>query len=600
VTLFLDLETRSHANLRDVGVYRYVEDPDFAILFAAWAVDDGPVQVTEDWRSIPGLFDPAVVKCAHNAAFERVCLTRAVPGIDWLDPEEWRDTLALAALAGYPLGLDDLASALGVGGKDSAGKNLIRLFSTPRRDGTWNDATTHPEQWQAYQAYCAQDVEVLRAVNAKLGDWPADEHAVWCADQRINDRGVAIDRAMARAARSAAELNGAAQRADVTLLSGVANPASQPQMMAWLDGVVPNLQAVTVTEALAGESLDPVQREVLSLRQDLALSASAKYTAALATVSRDGRIRGSFRYGGAHTGRWAGRGVQLHNLPRAAFDSETEAAAVRCDLAAGLGASALDLKRSIRSLFVGPFTVADYSAIEARVLAWLAGEAWSLEAFRAGRDIYAETALRMGGLSRQQGKVATLALGYAGGVGALRVMGAEGSDAELERMRDVWRMANPRTVGLWARLGAALEGEGGVVGEHLQVTRAGTTLRVRLPSGRALYYRGLRWDTYTVDGERRTGWRYNDPRRPGMRVGTYAGRLCENVTQAVARDLLAGALVRLDRAGWPVVAHVHDEVVVDGLRDVTELTGLLCAGEPWSQGLPLAAEGFVTERYRKA
>lgn len=605
--LYIDIETRSRTDLKKLGVYKYTEDPDFSILMAGWS-DGGPVQVAlghDEILAIPGLLDPAVLKVAHNAQFERVSL--GVLAESLREPEQWLDTQALAAEYGYPVSLEACAKALGVAEKDEAGKKLIKLFTQPNRDGSWNDATTHPMEWLDFITYCEQDVETMIEIHEKLGDWPTDtERRLWCADQRINDRGMKIDLELCRIAAETVDANKEVDGAEFTRLTGVDNPRSVPQVMAWCKEVgldLPNLRAETLEAVLEDPDTDPLHRQALELRQDLALAAGGKFTAALEVVSPDCRIRGGFRFFGAHTGRWSGQRVQPQNLPRATVD-EPEAAIL--DLKMGLGADSQTLKALVRSMFIGPLSVVDYAAIEARVVAWLANEEWALEAFRAGRDIYVETANRMSTpstkLTRFQGKVAVLALGYNGGVNSLRAMGAEGDNDTLQRLVNVWRRANPRIVKLWEIMQDAVD-TGGRVGPHIKITRRGDTVKMHLPSGRAIHYHGMKWERYVVVDEqgrkiRKEGYRYNDPKRGGARIGTYGGRLTENATQAVARDIMAEALIRLDEAGYPVVGHVHDEILVES-TELDEITRIMTEVPRWGRGLPIDGEGFVTERYRK-
>jgi DNA polymerase len=405
----------------------------------------------------------------------------------------------------------------------------------------------------------------------------------------INDRGIPMDVELARAARNAASANQARDTYEVRKITGVQNPNSNPQLMAWFNTprkVLPNLQAATVERMLENDMLLTAdQRRVLELRQELALVASKKYTAALAAVNADGRLRGQFRFFGAHTGRWSGRGVQMHNLPREHLDNDADVEMAIADLKAGRGADALTLKALVRPMFLGPMVVSDYSAIEARVLAWLAGEDWVLEAFRAGRDIYVETAERMGGLTRTQGKVAVLALGYNGAVGSLRAMGAHGDDEELVRLVRQWRRANPSIQRFWYKLEDIFR-DGGRV-RRIKVTCHGADRHILLPSGRELRYHGVK----STDG--RLSFQ-----SPSGRVGTYGGSLTENVTQAVARDLLAHSVMRMEEEGLQVLGHVHDEVLVQG-DDLDLVTKLMCETPDWAYGLPVGAEGFVTSRYRK-
>lgn len=604
---YVDIETRSRQNLKEVGVYRYTECRDFRILMASWAIDDGPINTTVGQKAVLALsqlLNPKYEKVAHNAQFERVCFSRAY-GNGWLDPHEWRDTQSLAYEYGHPGSLNGVARALGAPPKDDAGEKLIRLFCIPHK-GVFYDEKTHPMEWLDFIAYCEQDVDTLREVDRRVGDWPTpDERRFWESDQRVNDRGLPIDVEMAREAERASIANTQDMMRESIILTGLQNPNSVQQLGRWLTQQkhpLPNLRAETVELALAGE-LPPNVRRVLELRQDLALAAASKFTTALATVSPDGRVRGGFRFFGAHTGRWSGRGFQPQNMPRASFKTEEEATAAILDLKLGLGADQQNLKKLVRALIVGPFTVVDYAAIEARVIAWLAGELWALDAFQSGRDIYAETAERMGGLTRAQGKIAVLALGYNGGINSLRAMGAVGDDEELQMLVTTWRRANRRIVGLWDKFQGAIE-DGGQVGRYVRISRHGGSMKIHLPSGRAIHYHNLRYGTYYIEDPkggkpiRKEGWRYDDPKSP-RGISTYGGRLAENVTQAVARDILAAAMVRLHERGFDIVGHVHDEILVEGAHDVDEISKIMCEAPEWAKGLPLDGEGFVCQRYRK-
>jgi DNA polymerase len=609
MTLYVDLETRSRADLKKLGVYKYVEDADFSILMAGWSTGDG-VNVAvgeEDILRIPGLLDPSVPKVAHNAQFERICLATLDDCLR--DPAQWVDTASIAAEYGYPVTLEGAALALGAEPKDSAGSRLINLFCKPRKDGGWNGPDTHPVEWLDFLMYCEQDVETLIDIHARLGSWPTEvERLVWIADLRINDRGMRIDLELCTIAAGEVASNKELGKADFTERTGVDNPGSVQQVLKWANeeaGLdLPNLRAETVQSKLEEPGLDPELAYLLELRQDLALAAGGKFTAALDVVSPDDRIRGGFRFFGAHTGRWTGQRVQPQNLPRATVD-DPEAAIL--DLKMGLGAEPYTLKALVRSMFIGPLTVVDYASIEARVVAWIANEEWALQAFRDGRDIYVETAARMSTpstpLTRFQGKVAVLALGYNGGVNSLRAMGAEGNDEELLRLVQVWRRANPRIVRLWEVMGDAVE-SGGRVGPHIRISRHGSTMKMHLPSGRAIVYHDVKWERYVVVDDKtgkkihKEGWRYADPKRGGARIGTYGGRLVENATQAIARDVLAEALIRLEDAGYAVVGHVHDEVIVES-TDLPGVEKLMVQQPSWASGLPLDAEGFVTDRYRK-
>lgn len=645
---FIDIETYSGTGLEG-GVYRYAADPSFQIILAAWSTDGVTVHMAhtqEEILAIPGLTDPRVLKVAHNAAFERICFSRALglPVGEYLPPEEWEDTMAIAAERGLPQGLGLLARALGAEDKDAAGTRLINMFCKPNKHGHQPTPADHPLEWLDFIDYCEQDVYTLIDVYhrlEKLGGWPTEmEKKIFLADQRINDRGIAIDVQLAKLAKHQDELNTVAAKARVVELTGgaVQNVGSVPQMLGWLQGQglpAEDVRAGTLDNLLSRDDLTPVQREVLEIRKETALAASKKFGAALNSVLPDGRVRGSFRFFGAHTGRWSGRGTQLQNLPRDAFKTELEAEEAILDLKLGESLPTSHLKKLVRPLFMGPFTVVDYAAIEARVVAWLAGETWALRAFEEGRDIYVETAQRMGGLSRTQGKVAVLALGYNGGANSLRAMSGEGfyrdprtgkiidagslgaakeeglfeelTDDELrEHFVYPWREANSRIVKLWESLGQAF-GDGGKAGPKLEMHHwtegKKTHAMLELPSGRAITYRAIhqktldKKDPVTGEVKKRKTWAYL-PGSGGW-MSTYGGRLTENATQAVARDIMAEALVRLEDAGYRVVGHVHDEVIIEGLHDVEEIKEIMCQLPAWASGLPIDGAGFTCQRYRK-
>jgi DNA polymerase len=501
-TIWLDYETRSRTDI-DAGAHRYCQDPDFGILILAYAIGNQPVRVAQNALEIFEATQEILavadgLKVAHNSGFDRVVMSTylGMPVGEYLHPSEWVDTMVLAQCAGYPGSLDKLTKALKVSEKDATGKRLINLFAKPNRKGEWNDATTHPDDWAQFCAYAGQDVEAMREAARLLPKQSDDERRVWIADQLINDRGVLVDLPMARRAIAADAENKTHQRAEVIELTGVDNPGSNPQMLAWFDSVnfpMPNMKAETVRGKLADEDTPPTVRRVLELRQELALiSAPGKFKAAVTMAGSDGRVRGSARYYGAHTGRWAGRGIQLQNQPRASL-GELEPLAL-LDLMEGFGASSAALKALVRPMLLGPLTVVDYSQIEARVIAWLAGEDWVLKAFQGGRDIYVETAKRMRmddptGKGRQSGKSAVLGFGYGGGINAARNVGAKGSDEELEELVQLYRSANPKIRQFWYDLWDAFV-HGGEVGP-VTVRKSNGVRRVRLPSGREIIYRGV-------------------------------------------------------------------------------------------------------------
>lgn len=634
----VDIETFSGTDIK-AGVYRYIEDPLFEIMMCAiWPEDEDEPRLLIGETQILMWFwdawDAGHTFSAHNAGgFERPCFS-VIYG-ETLDPERFIDPMVLAAEHGYPQGLNNLAKALGVEEKDSAGTRLINLFCKPQR-GRRIWPHDKPEQWEQFMDYCLQDVRTLRAVREKLPDWPSEmERQIYNIDQRINDRGMKIDMELAAAAVEAAADNHLTHSDEIFRLTGVLNPNSIQQLLPWLQQHgcnIKNLQADTVTKALQTKQSEDVRR-VLELRQELALIASKKFTAALNSTCADGRFRGGFRFFGAHTGRWAGQGIQPHNFPRESFaddegdyDFEAEARVID-SLKSGNGATSLELKRAVRPMILGPMTVVDYVSVEAGVIAWLAGEQWTLDALQDERDIYVETADRMGGLTRFQGKIAVLALGFGGGIRSLKALAGDREallelakppsmvpgggvrsltsdvdiDRGLQRLVDEWRDANPNIVRLWKRIEQKIR-NGGRVNERLTIRRSGEDMWLDLPSGRSIVYHGLRWERYRAmrngKWKMEEGWRYDDPKKVGLRIPTYGGRLAENATQAVARDILAESLVRLEEHGYPVVLHVHDEIVVES-DAVDEIAKIMCEPPSWADGLPIAAKGFLTERYRK-
>ena len=642
--LWLDIETYSPVDLAKAGVYKYTEHPDWRILMCSWALNDGEVQRAEGHEAIlkiPGLFDKKVLKIAHNASFERVNLSR-LKRRGFLPPEQFFDTAALARAWGLPASLKDFALAVGAEEKDEAGTRLINLFSKPSRKGERVTAEEKPDDWAAFGAYCDQDVETMRDAAKMLGrGFPRNERAVYEVDQRINDRGVRVDTALAQAAERCFKDNRAEALKEIEKIAGVDNGNSVAQLRAWLKsrGVdTEDLRKDTVKELLEGELPDDVRR-VLTLRQECAVSAAAKFTAAIRATNDDGRLRGTMQYFGASTGRFAGRLIQFQNLARDGFkaagggyDTQAEEATVGRLLEGGSVPSP-ELKKLIRPLLMGPFVVCDYSSIEPRVLAWLAGEQWMIDAFNNNEDIYVATAAKLGGpergFDRQHGKVMTLSCGYKGGVGAALKMGGrnimpKGTPEdilrkELQSIINNWRDKSPAIRRFWSQLERILGTGGGVDTGLVSIEVKGQDRYVWLPSKRPIVYRGLtrRWkQPLDVDGTplgparlvphvlNTGGDRARVPYKP-----LHGGIITENIVQAVARDILVQALRVLEEAGWPVVTHIHDEVVCEIPADkrslseaelVAEVSEIMCRPPYWADDdLVIKAAGYTCQRYHK-
>lgn len=652
--MFIDFETYSPVNLKDCGAYPYMASPDFAPLIMTYRYGvDGQTKIAQGEAEIKwalrGLNEREhVTFVAHNANFERLVLSRIfdyAPGT-FIPPERFIDTMAMGRSLGFPGSLADLARALHVEEKDSAGTALIQIFCVPsKKTGRAVTPEERPEEWAAFCRYAIQDVdtmvEVYTALTTRYGGFPRGERGVWNADQRINDRGILVDAELAVRCMDIAAVVKDLHLQRMGVISGLANPNSTAQVVAWVNrrlvegGVMDGQNDIPVFKDTGAplKSVDKASvayllsrtdlpRDVRTFLEERAASNAASVAKFKAMTNRLGvgnRVRGTIQYFGAHTGRWAGRGVQLQNLPSvtAGDDEKTQAFVDRVMSEPAENFSISELKPLIRGALMAPagqtLTVCDYSAIEARVLAWLAGEEWVLEAFRAGRDIYIETAARMFHVPydeakplRKKGKVAVLALGYGGGINALKAMGAEGTDAELEEIKQTYRAANPRIAKFWADMDRAMRNRSGRVGEYITIhPKANGLVTIKLPSGRELFYHKLHFRTVSKFDKEVEALHFLDPKSHRAVIPTYGGRLTENVTQAVARDVLAHALVNLDRENVPVVAHVHDEVIAEGGVTVERMKELMGAGAgnplapPWADGLPLAAEGYYCARYRK-
>ena len=643
-TLSIDLETYSDQSLQKTGVYRYVESPDFEILLFAYSVDSGPVQQIDlaCGEKIPpailaALEDDKVTKWAFNANFERICLSRFLgyPTGDYLDPDSWRCSMVWAAYMGLPLSLEGAGAVLGLEKQKLAeGKDLIKYFCQPCAPTKSNGQRTRnlpkhaPGKWLAFKKYNIRDVETEMSIQARLSKYPVPD-GVWeeyHLDQEINDRGVGLDMKLVRQAiqmdgRSRSELTQAMKE-----LTSLDNPNSVQQMKQWLadNGVeTDTLGKKAVAELL--KTAPPQLQKVLTLRQQLAKSSVKKYQAMETAVCADGRARGMFQFYGANrTGRWAGRIIQMQNLPQNHLDDLSEARGL---VRAG-GFDALEmlyedvpdtLSQLIRTAFVPQenrkFIVADFSAIEARVIAWLAGEKWRQDVFAQGKDIYCASASQMFGVPvekhgvnghlRQKGKIAELALGYGGSVGALKAMGALEmglSEDELPALVSAWRQANPKIVQFWWAVDRAVMDA---------VTHKTTTkthgivfsarngmLFITLPSGRNLAYVKPKIGTNKFGGDCITYEGVGGTKK-WERMDSYGPKFVENIVQATSRDLLCYAMQTLRYCS--IVMHIHDEVVIEADRRMSLQTVCDQMGRtpPWASGLQLRADGYETDFYKK-
>ncbi|MBR3287946.1 MAG: DNA polymerase [Bacteroidales bacterium] len=633
----IDIETYSSVDLAKCGVYRYAEAPDFTVLLLSYAVDGG-APVCCDLASggtlppeiLAALTSPDVVKTAYNAVFERVCLGRYY-GLH-LDPAQWRCTMARAARLGLPLSLAQCAAFLRLDSqKMKEGWALIRYFSVPGRDGRRRLPSDDPERWDLFKQYNLRDVEVEQAVLAAVRQLPvpAFEEELYTADQEINDRGVAVDAALAaQADRLDAEYRGTLMER-MRQLTGLENPNSPVQLKDWLRreaGVEAGSLDAEYREALMERLADcPAAREVLALRRETTRTSNRKYRAMLDCVCGDGRLHGLLQYyGAARTGRWAGRLVQVQNLPQNHLpDLDHARSLVRQgsleELAMNYDSPSKVLSELIRTAFTAApgqqLIVCDFSAIEARVLAWLAGEEWVLDVFRRGGDIYCAAASRMFGVPvekhgrnaelRQKGKIAVLALGYGGGTAALEAMGGGRLGLTEDEEKDIvrqWRRANRSIVRLWSTLEdaaacAVRTGRSAEVTRGVAAGRWRGMLTLRLPSGRMLCY-----PRAAVAANGQIEYEGADQTtKQWTRIRTYGGKLAENVTQAVARDILGCVLLRARAAGLRTVFHVHDEIIVEAPpeRTVGEVEALFAEGPGWCAGLPLRGVGYATPYYRK-
>ena len=637
-TLSIDIETYSPISLTKAGVYKYCNHPDFEILLFSYAIDDCAVRTVDlaSGEQLPAkilraLDDPAVVKWAYNAAFERTCLSAYLSR--QLDPAGWRCSMIWAATLGLPLSLKNVGTVLNLDAqKMSEGKNLIKYFCVPDENSQRRLPSSDPAGWKLFQSYNARDVQVETAVRQKLTNFPVPEY-VWAqyeVDQRINDRGIRIDTTLAANAITIDESHRAQALARAQELTGLENPASPLQLQEWLNQhgcPIESMAKNAVDEALVSASGEV--KEALELRQELSRSSVAKYRKMMDATCTDQRTHGLLQFYGANrTGRWAGRLVQVQNLPRNYLPDLAQA---RSLVRAGNG-EALDmlyssvpdtLSQLIRTAFIPSeehrFIVADYSAIEARVLVWLAGEETTLTAFKNGEDLYCATASAMFGVPvekhganselRQKGKIAVLACGYNGSVGALKAMGALKmglAEDELQPIVDAWREANPHIVQLWREVDDAatrvISTGKPVTLRNLVFEKKSGMLFITLSSGRRLAYVKPGIGVNRFGGTAITYWGQGVARK-WQKLETYGGKLVENIVQATARDLLAEAITRIENAGHRIVMHIHDEVVIDepinsGIT-VADICALMNELPEWAEGLPIDAAGYECGFYQK-
>lgn len=674
--MHVDIETYSSIDLTESGVYRYVEAPDFDILLIGYSLDGGEVRVIDTQAEARGkelgdflrlLTDPDVIKTAYNANFERTCFAKWTG--EEMPPEQWRDTMIYALEMGLPRSLADAGIALGLPEdklKDPQGKALIRYFSVPCRPTKSNGGRTRnfpghdPDKWELYKRYNRQDVVTETEISTQVGIFKIapSEWELWELDQRMNDLGVKLDVPMIKSIVAYDEKRRAELLQEAKGLTGLKNPNSLIQLKEWLRarGIIMESVTKESVEEKLGEDLPEDVRRVLLIRSALGKSSVAKYHKMLDAVCEDGRLRGILQFYGANrSGRWAGKMVQTHNLARNSLpDLELARELVKegdfDSLTTLFGEASFVFSELVRTAFIPSegcrFVVSDFSAIEARVISWVSGEEWRLDAFREGKDIYCESASQMyhvpvvkhgiNGELRQKGKIAELALGYQGGVGAMKSMDRGGSipEEEMQEIVDTWRGANPMIVKLWKDYEAAAKTAisehrtvrrgirvpahnleereymaGGPVREYsvregcrIEFSYVGGNLFIKLPSGRKLCYWGARlkddgWGQKIMyKGVDQTTRQWKD-------VETYGGKIVENIVQAIARDCLADVMKRVTAAGYRIVMHVHDEIIADvPMEDqgaAEAITDIMNEDIGWAPGLPLKGETYETAFYRK-
>jgi DNA polymerase len=653
--LSIDIETFSSIDIKKSGLYKYVQSLDFQILLFAYSFDGAPVQIVDlaQGEVLPSeivwaLQDPNVIKHAYNAPFEWYSINKF-----YYSPlEQWRCTMLHGLYCGYTAGLAATAVALGLPEdkrKMSIGSALIKTFCVPVKPTAKNGQRTRtlphhePEKWQLFKEYCKQDVITEMEIERRLVNFPVpeQEQKLWELDQRINAYGVKVDQELIEGALYCSEQITSELMQEAVQLSGLDNPKSVKQLTKWLEEEtgeeINNLQKGTVKELIVTTNSEAARR-MLEIRQEISKTSVKKYTAMADVLCSDGRVRGLLQFYGANrTGRWAGRLVQVQNLPKNYL--ETLSHARDCVKEKKVNALKLvygnipdTLSQLIRTAFVASdnniFLVADYSAIEARVIAWLAGEQWRQDVFASHGKIYEASASQMFGVPiekiakgnpeyelRQKGKVAELALGYQGSSGALIAMGALKMGLTEEELPDIvkrWRASNKRIVDLWyslenaalevMRTGQAVGIKGLIMAREIDYNNNQDFLTIKLPSGRKLFYAKPFLQTNEMGREALYYRGINQETKKWENIPTYGGKLTENIVQAIARDCLASSLKRLEAAGYQTVMHIHDECVLDVPKDKVGLKAVAdIMGQPivWAPGLLLKAEGYETVFYKK-
>lgn len=645
--LSCDIETFSDVDRIRCGVYKYADSPNFEMLLFAYAVDDGDVHIIDiaggeelPEKIIQAIKSDTVVKTAYNAQFERVCLSRylKLPDGEYLNPQSWYCTAVQAAELALPLSLADVGSVLGLERqKMTEGKELIKYFCVPCKPTKSNGNCTRNRpchdinKWETFKKYCMRDVDVERQIADKLKMYPIsdEEHRLYVLDQIINDRGVLVDSELAEQAVKLNSIQTAVAVEQAYMITGLENPNSVTQLKQWLKekGVEIESLSKKSVKSLADETDGDVS-EMLKLRLLMAKTSVKKYEAVIRSVCSDNRVHGMMRFCGANrTGRWSGNILQPQNLPQNHLPDLTLARDIVKDgdfemLDMMFGNVPNVLSELIRTVLIPKpnhrFIVADFSAIEARVLAWIAGEQWRIDTFKNGGDIYCASASKMfkvpvekhgvNGELRQKGKISELACGYGGSVGALKNMGAVEmgvQENELQGLINDWRNANPHIVRFWYEVGnaamKAIKEKTTVPLGKLVFAYERGILFIRLPSGRRLSYIKPRIGTNRFGGDSITYMGINSAKK-WDRLETFGGKLTENIVQGTARDLLANALINAANAGYDTVFHVHDEIICEvpnGYGSVDELCKLMCIKPEWADGLPLNADGFECEYYKK-